>query len=158
MILRRWLFAVAAAFLILPDARAQTQAEIDQGARDAYEMAHTFSQCVGYWTFWAEVEDALGNAASAENARAIGRGARLSAGYMLSVRHRLERPDEPPRAYGSWDDFIDSVASVTATRLMASLEQSDTESIGRQATTCVAMGETAQEIVDEMRFETLSRE
>lgn len=149
-------FAIICAFP--PVARAQSQAEIDQGARDAYEMARGFSECVGYWAFWAEVEEALGNTASAENARGIGRGARLSAGYMLSMRHRLEQPQESPRTYGSWDSYIDSVASVTATRMMASLEQNDTGTIRGQATICTALGETAQEIVEQIRFETLSRQ
>lgn len=156
--MRSTLMIVAASALVAFDAHAQTQVEVDEGARDAYEMARTFSECVGYWRFWAEVEDTLGNAASAENARGIGRGARLSAGYMLSMRHRLEQPNEPPRPYGSWDGFIDSLAEITETRLMASLEQNDTDAIREQATICVAMGETAQEIVDQMRFETLSRQ
>jgi len=155
---RVWLVAALAFGLISANAHGQPQDETEEGAQQAYELAYSLSQCVGYWSFYAEVEDTLGNAATAENARSIERGARLSAGYFLSLRHTLENPDQPPRTYGSWGNFIDALASITKTQMLSALEQSRVDEITEQARACVALGEVAQEVVDQMRRDTLSRQ
>jgi len=72
---------------------------------------------------------------------------------MLSMKHRLEFPAERPRTYGSWNDFIEPLAEVTATRMLAALERRDAPEIERQAVFCRSMGEMSQEIVDQLRFE-----
>ncbi len=151
------LSVLAFAGVIAPviSAAAQTQAEIEASARDAYEMANTLSACAGFWDWWSEVEGALGNTATAQNAHNVSNGARLSAGYMLSMRHQLLEPDAPPRRYGSWDGFIEGLAEVTATRMSAALEQSDSASIEEQALTCRGAAEASQAIVDQIRAESL---
>lgn len=150
--MRLQIFALVACILTAP-AAAQTDAEIEGSARGAYDLARSFARCAGFWDFMHDVEQMTGNPASAQNAHNIGNGARLSAGYMLSMRHRLQRPTEPPRAYGSWDEFIEPLAEVTATEMMAAVERSDTSMVEQQAVTCRALGETAQEIVEQMRAE-----
>lgn len=134
-------------------ANAQTQAETEAAARDGYELARSFSECAGFWDFMSTVDQATGNPASAQNAHNIANGARLSAGYVLSIRHRLLRPDEQPRAYGSWDDFIEPLAEVTATRMMAALERNDSSELQEQAIFCRAMAEQSDDIVNQMRAE-----
>lgn len=151
--MRSMIMAALVGVLLTTPATAQTQAEIEDSAQGAYEMAASFSRCAGFWNFMSHVEQATGNPASAQNAHNIGNGARLSAGYMLSMRHRLQRPDEPPRAYGSWNDFIEPLAEVTATQMMAALERNDTSTVEQQAVTCRAMGEASQDIIDQMRAE-----
>jgi hypothetical protein len=146
--------SVAVALSAVCPAWAQTQAEVDASAHSGYELARSFSECAGFWDFLSAAEEASGNPASAQNAHNVGNGARLSAGYVLSVRHRLQRPSEPPRAYGSWNDFIEPLAEVTATRMMAALERGDVAEVEEQAITCRAMSETSQGIVDRMRSET----
>lgn len=132
---------------------AQTRAEIEETSRDAYELAHNFAECAGFWDFMAVAENAAGNPGSSANAHNVGNGARLSAGYLLSVRHRIENPDAAPRAYGSWDDFIEPIAEVTSTRMVAYLEQGASSEIERQASVCAALGQTSQDIIEEMRAE-----
>jgi hypothetical protein len=151
--MRLMIFAASILLLFSERAAAQTQAEIDAGARDAYELARSFSECAGFWDFMSAMELAAGNTASAENANNIGNGARLSAGYVLSIRHRLQRPSESPRAYGSWNDFIEPLAEVTSTRMIAALERGDTSEVEHQAVICRAMGEQANEIVNDIRSE-----
>lgn len=145
---------IGALLLLSPiSARAQTPAEIDAGARDAYELARAFSECAGFWDFMSVAEQASGNIASAQNAHNVGNGARISAGYVLSVRHQLQRPSELPRAYGSWDEFIEPLAEVTTTRMMAAIERGDNRELLVQAEICRAMGEQADEIVSRLREE-----
>lgn len=151
--MRSPIFCLLFAGLSPGPSHAQTQAEIDASARSAYELARSFSECAGFWDFMSAAEQASGNPASAQNAHNIGNGARISAGYILSVRHRLQRPDEPPRTYGSWDDFIEPLAEVTTTRMTAALERGDSDELRRQASFCAAMGEQAEQIVSDIRAE-----
>lgn len=143
----------AAAYLFAYTAHAQSSEEVRDAAEDAYNIAHSLAECAGFWDFMSAVERASGNPASAQNAHNVGNGARLSAGYMLSMRHRLQHPEAAPRAYGSWNDLIEPLAEVTSTRLLAAVEREDMEEVRQQAVVCSAMGETAQEIVDRIRAE-----
>ncbi|MFZ4120282.1 MAG: hypothetical protein ACOYKM_01345 [Caulobacterales bacterium] len=151
--MRSMVMAALVGVLLASPAAAQTEAEIEDSAQGAFEMARSFSRCAGFWDFMSHAEQATGNPASAQHAHNIGNGARISAGYMLSMRHRIQRPDEPPRAYGSWDEFIEPLAEVTATEMMAAIERNDNATLEQRAVTCRAMGEVAQEIIDRVRAE-----
>jgi hypothetical protein len=148
----RFLSALAIAAMInLTPAFAQTDAERD--GSDAFELARTFAQCAGFWDFLSAAEQSLGNTASAQHAHNVSNGARISAGYMMSIRHRLEQPEQPPRAYGSWNDFIEPQAETMATSMWAALEREDTATVEAQAVLCRGMSEASETIVNEIRAE-----
>jgi hypothetical protein len=149
--MKRLAFVVVALLaLSFQQALAQDRTVEDVSQR-AYELASDHARCAGYWDWWSDLEDALGRPASAEYARNLGNGARLTAGYLLSMRHTVMSPAATPRTYGSWDQFIEPLAEVTATTMQANLESGNSDVLAEQMRFCGALSESSQPIIDDIR-------
>lgn len=148
--MKRTIVVLATCFLILS---ASAIAD-DQDEKSTTEVVNLLSNCSGYYGFLAAIAEKDGMREVAEQFRGSARGAKFSAAYLLSIEASAKGR---ARKLGEFGSYIDSIAALAKSRMMASMEVGDDAPIKEQGDLCIAAMELQKALVQEMRNEMIDR-
>lgn len=117
-------------------------------------VINSLSRCAGLYDVLAAMNDP-DMPATAEVWRGMSRGARYGAMYLLGQESVWTGSD--PKPYGDFKDYVDPIAETSRTRLMALIENAESDSMLKEAEACESLAETQEKIVQMMRDETSER-
>lgn len=111
------------------------------------KIVNALSDCAGVHMALTKLYDA-DDTASVEMLRALARGGRLSAAYVLAME--ASKTDKP-RPIGSFDDYIDPIAKMGELRVTGIIERMDSAALKAEQDRCAKLMPLQKELIQQMR-------
>jgi hypothetical protein len=113
------------------------------------ELINQFSDCAGFYSFTSESMVVIHQPASAQQAKNLENGAKMSALYLLATDYAKKNKD--PKPYGYFGPYVESRMDAKITTLRAHLEQKDSQAFKDETEICNALQELQEQIVQTVR-------
>lgn len=147
-----------ALFLLVPLAAfpAEPETELDEGNKRFIASAvKEFSRCWGFFELTARYFDSQKQPASATMMRDYARGAKTAGAYLLYLRASAEGIGG--KGLESFYEAIEAQGEANINRIMAAIEQDDSETIATERKFCTDLLPMQEDIIQQLRDHAINQ-